>query len=160
MISQSSNRLHAAVGAHFICEALEHSQKLGKVNLTVRKLATTRIIRAIERCCTINDEKRISVDKSDRLVVAGKGKHLKYRPTLLHHRGGLDQQLALVVRVVSSCVGNVVENLFSIQVVPLRNRKETLGPEGAFRVDVQALSLATAHRARKLGERSIRHCLQ
>jgi len=55
-----------------------------------------------------------------------------------------------VIRIVCSCVCNIIQYFFSVQAVSLCNREKANGTEGALRVDVQALSLSTTHVYRQL----------
>jgi len=61
-----------------------------------------------------------------------------------------------VIRVICSCIGDVIQYFFSVQAVPLRNSEKTNRAESTLRVDVQALSFPTTHVYRELaryGER-------
>lgn len=55
------------------------------------------------------------------------------------------EQLQLVIGIVGSCVGNVVENLFAREAKAVGDRQEADGPEGTLCVNVQTLALAPAH---------------
>lgn len=55
-----------------------------------------------------------------------------------------------MVRVVCSCICNVVQHLLSIQAIALRYCKQTNRTEGTFGINVQALALSSTHRHRKL----------
>jgi hypothetical protein len=68
-----------------------------------------------------------------------------YLPRLGHHSSCLDEQLQLVVGVVSAGVSDVVENLLAVHPVALGDGKESNRSEGSFSVDIQALALATSH---------------
>jgi len=50
-----------------------------------------------------------------------------------------------VIRVICSCIGNIIQYFFSVQAVSLCNSEKTNGTESALRVDVQTLSLPTTH---------------
>jgi len=50
-----------------------------------------------------------------------------------------------VIRVICSCIGNIIQHLFSVQAVSLRNSKETNGTESALCIDVKAFTLPTTH---------------
>jgi hypothetical protein len=55
-----------------------------------------------------------------------------------------------MIRIVRSCVGNIVQYLLSVQSVTLGDCQETHGTEGTFGIDVETLAFATAHAYREL----------
>ena len=50
-----------------------------------------------------------------------------------------------MIRVICSCIGDIIQYFFSVQAVSLCNSEKTNGAESTLRIDVQALSLPTAH---------------
>ena len=50
-----------------------------------------------------------------------------------------------MIGIVCSSIGNVIQHLLSVQAISFCDREKTNGAESALRVDVQALSLPTAH---------------
>jgi len=55
-----------------------------------------------------------------------------------------------MICVVRSGIGNIVQDFFSIQAVPLRDSKESNRSESALGVDVKAFSFSAAHVHRQL----------
>ena len=62
----------------------------------------------------------------------------------------MDEQLVLLISVVSSSVRHVIENLLLVEVVPLSDWNESLWSESALAVDEHGLTCSTALRARHL----------
>jgi len=108
-----------------IRQPLQGAHELGEVRLARRQLAAADEVGAVQRRGRVDDEQ-------------GEAR-------LAHHGRGLVQQLQLVVRVVGARVGHVVEHLLAREAVAVGDGEEAHGPEGALRVDVQALALAAAH---------------
>ena len=50
-----------------------------------------------------------------------------------------------MIGVVGASVGNVIQYVGTVEAVALGDGEETLGPEGALGVDVQALPFGAAH---------------
>jgi hypothetical protein len=55
-----------------------------------------------------------------------------------------------MIGIVCSGIGDVIENLLSVQSIPLGNGEHSNWSKGTFRIDVQALSLTSAHTDRQL----------
>jgi hypothetical protein len=68
-----------------------------------------------------------------------------YKPGFRHEGTGSCEELVLMVRIVSSCICNIIKNLFSIEAVTLCNGKEADRAEGALSVDIQTLSFPPTH---------------
>ncbi|KAI3485224.1 hypothetical protein L1887_51509 [Cichorium endivia] len=116
--------------AELVRQTHQASQELGEVHLSRREFASTGKVGAVERRKRVNDEQR--------------------EARFGHHRRRLHEQLQLVVGVVGTRIRHVVEHLFAVEPVTLGDSEQTSGTEGTFRVDVQALALASAHVDRKL----------
>ena len=64
----------------------------------------------------------------------------------------MDEQLLLVLAVIGARVGDVVHHFVRVQSEALADLRQTLGAEGALRVDVQRLALAAALLHRQLAD--------
>lgn len=62
----------------------------------------------------------------------------------------MDEQLVLLISVVSSSVRHVIENLLLVEVVPLSDWNESLWSESALAVNEHGFTCSTALRARHL----------
>jgi hypothetical protein len=105
--------------SNLVCETLKHAKKLCKVDLPVRELSTSRVVRPVKSSGTVDNQKRVS--GTSLALLANERKRIINRqnsPALLHHRCCLNQKCALVVRVVCSRVCNVVQHFFAVEVVP------------------------------------------
>ena len=111
--------------AELVGETLEGAHELREVGLARGELAAAGEVGAVEGGGRVDDEE-------------GEAR-------LAHHVGGLVEELELVVRVVGARVGDVVEDLFAREAVPVRHGQESHGSECAFGVDVQTFPLPTAH---------------
>jgi len=126
--------------AELVGEALQRAHELGQVGLARRQLAAANEVGAVERRGRVDDEQR--------------------EARLRHHLRRLVQEAELVVRVVGARVGDVVEDFFTGEAEAVGDREEADGPGGmrngrimvngvlpecALSVDVQTLSLASAH---------------
>ena len=89
------------------------------------ELASAGEIGTVEGCGGVNDEE-------------GEAR-------LAHHGGRLVEQLQLMITVIGTSVGNVVEDLFAVEAVPVGDCQTADGTKGTFGVDVEALALATTH---------------
>jgi len=66
-------------------------------------------------------------------------------PRLGHEGTCTGQKCVLVVRIVSSGVSNVIQNLLSVQAISLCNGEEANGTECTLRVNIETFALATSH---------------
>ncbi|EPY29658.1 DNA repair protein RAD51 [Strigomonas culicis] len=107
-------------------EVVQGAEELAQVHLARRELVAPAVVRAVERGRAVHDDQREAV--------------------LGHHRGGLQQQLLLVVRVEGPCAGHVREHVLRVQLVALRDGDEPLRAERALRVDVERHALRAALR--------------
>ena len=73
-----------------------------------------------------------------------------YIPGLGHHGGCLHEELTLVVGVVSSGVGNIVQDVVSGEAEPLGRCQQPLGAKSALSVDEEALPFGPSHVNREL----------
>ena len=116
--------------AEFVGQPLQGTHEFGQVDLARGELAAAGEIGAVERGGAVDDEQ-------------GEAR-------LAHHLAGLVEQLELVVRVVGSGVGDVVQDFFAGEAVAVGDGEEAHRAEGAFGVDVEAFALAAAHVEGKL----------
>lgn len=111
--------------AKLIGKALQRAHEFGQVRLAVAELSAAEEVGSVQGGGGVDNEER--------------------KAGLAHHLGCLVEQLQLMIGVVSSCVGNIVEDFFPREAVAVGDREQTDGAEGALGVDVQTLALAAAH---------------
>mmetsp|Transcript_41501 Transcript_41501/g.69938 ORF Transcript_41501/g.69938 Transcript_41501/m.69938 type:complete len:307 (+) Transcript_41501:834-1754(+) len=112
--------------AKLVREPREHPQELRQRHLARGELATAAVVRPEQGRGGVHHQQR----------VAG----------LDHHRGGLDQQLHLMVRVEGAGVRDIVQDVVGVEPVPLGDGTASLGAERPLCVDVHGLALAPALR--------------
>lgn len=103
-----------------IGKAEEGTEESGKMHLAGRQFTTTTIIGTVEGSGAVNNEQSVS--------------------GFSHHCAGLDQKGGLVIRIVSTSVRNIVEDLITIQPKSTSNLHKPLRSKGSFRINVKALS--------------------
>ena len=111
--------------AELVRQALERAHEFGEVGLAGGEFASAGEIGAVEGGGRVDDEEG----------EAG----------FAHHGRRLVQELQLMIAVVRSCVGDVVEDLFSVESVPVGDGETADGTKGAFGIDVEAFAFAAAH---------------
>lgn len=91
-------RVARAPQPHLVGEPQQVAEEPRQVHLPRGQLATARVVGAVQRRGRVDDEQRVA--------------------RLGHHRGRLDEQRRLVVRVVRPRVGHVVQDLVALEAVP------------------------------------------
>lgn len=111
--------------AEFVGQSLECTHEFGQVTLSARELSAAREIRAVECRGTVDDQQR--------------------EPRLGHHLCCLVEELELMIGVVGTSVGDIVQDFFAGEPIPVRHRQKSNRTKGSLCIDVQALPFAAAH---------------
>lgn len=110
--------------AELVGNSLQRAQELTEMHLTSRQLTSTAVIRSVQSRRRVNDHERKSI--------------------LTHQGSCLQEKLILLVRVMRSSVGDVIEHLLLVEAEPLGNGNETLGSEGTVAIDVHGHTFTAA----------------
>ena len=122
----------------FVCQLQQRPEELGEMHLNKNKIS---ILRNLESDCHLSGGELPPSAVVSPVAGGGAVHDDEGVPGLGHHGGRLGQQRHLVVGVVGPGVGHVVEDVASLEAVPVRHRQEPLWPEGPLGVYVEALAL-------------------